>query len=78
MQTKPVTRWVIAKPSDIEGYRQLALPAQGRHTFESELEALRWLVAYYRGGTALGTNLSVEPWDCWPNHFDPMVVIKKT
>jgi hypothetical protein len=65
-----------------EGTRTLSVSAQGRYTFATDAEALRWIqdlrcnnpssrVAEIYGAQALGT-FEVRPCRCWAAHFDPV------
>jgi hypothetical protein len=72
--TEYVTRWVVTIPSkDMKGFRTLALPCQGRHTYETEDGANEWIKAYLENGNRdiLGDDLKAMPCPCYPGHFDP-------
>lgn len=81
-----VTRYVVTMPwpAGGKGWRTLAHPGQGRHTFETAAEARAWIEAA-RANTAADTlrsaygaggadALAVCPCACWTGHHDPVGV----
>jgi len=78
--TAAVTRWVVSVPSPFKGYRILAHPAQGRHTYATKEEAEQWISAYRKQGRTeiLGNDLQATGWPCYPDHFDPISIYQRS
>lgn len=74
----PVTRYALTQRTADGTGRELASPAQGRHTYATEAEAAAHLAAVMSGtdpatlAQVFRLPLAVEPVPCYPGHFDPM------
>jgi hypothetical protein len=75
----PVSRWVVTVPAATLGWRTLAFPCQGRHTFGTQEEAEQWIRDYHKQGRydALGADLKATTWPCYPGHFDPTCIYRR-
>lgn len=81
-----VTRYVLTYVPDSDpGARHLMDPAQGRYTYDSEARAATRLRNLQEAGdlpkvysASEIASMTVEPWDCWPVHFDPCGPLRAT